>query len=171
VQTAGQPVDELGRVRRVASRFRPPRRSRRAAVADVFQHVDAKITGSCGTSASCRRTFARIGRGEVDAIDAHDTDLRIVEAKQQLEYRRLAGARWPTSATFSLAPTSSEKRSSAVHRAATDSGTSRFETQRARTVRGHGNRMRRRMDRRLDTQQLEQALRRAAARCRSPRPR
>ena len=92
VEALRQLRDELGGERGVAGipHFRiggvePP-------VADVFEDrrgEDHRILRHHGEP---RAHFARIGAAHVDAIDAHRALLRIVEAQQQLEHGRLAGA-------------------------------------------------------------------------------
>jgi hypothetical protein len=114
----------------------------------------AKITGSCGTTAIRRLHLARI-----DAVDAHRADLRIIEAQQQREDGRLAGAR-RADERDALARRDAQRevaqRGDARARRVVEA--ERVELDRARRPCGRHHRRRRGDDLRRGREQLHQAL-------------
>ena len=65
----------------------------RSSVADVFEDARREDDGILRHDREAGAHVPRIRVAHVDAVDAHRARLRIVEAQQQLEHRRLARAR------------------------------------------------------------------------------
>ncbi len=89
-----EPRDELVRADGARPRRRSPRGVASGRPKAMFSRtVPAKRKPSCGTMPSWRRSDACVDVAQVDAVDRDPALGRVVEAREQLRDRRLAGAR------------------------------------------------------------------------------